>query len=301
MHSLKGIMVPLITPLIDNDSIDFEGLERLIEHTISGGIHGVFILGTSGEFASLSHRLRKQLIECTGKLIKGRLPFLVGISDSAFSESLNLAKKAEECGADAVVLAPPYYFATSQSELLQYLQRIMPQIPLPLFLYNIPVYTKVIFAPETVKVAAEIKGIIGMKDSSLNLAYLNQVRHKLKSHRDFVFMVGPEEILAEFVLLGGHGGVHGGANVFPHLYVELYQAAVERDFEKINLLQQKVIEIYTSFCDVGLYESSYLKSLKCALSIMGICNDFVAEPFQRYKGPERCKIEQLLNKFNNKN
>ena len=174
---IQGIIPPLVTPLLNNDVLDVEGLERLIEHTIFGGVHGIFILGTTGEFASLSYKLRKKLIEQTCQLVNGRVPVLVGITDSAFTESLNLAKIAANCGADAVVLAPPYYFAAGQPELLEYLQRIMMQMPLPLFLYNMPSHTKVMFAPETVKAAAEIPGIIGMKDSSSDLVYFKQVQY----------------------------------------------------------------------------------------------------------------------------
>jgi 4-hydroxy-tetrahydrodipicolinate synthase len=111
-------------------------------------------------------------------------------------------------------------------------------------------------------------------------------------------MVGPEEFMAEFVLTGGHGGVNGGANMFPKLYVELYNASVSRNFEKILPLQQKVIQISSTIYKVGHYGSSYLKGLKCALSVMGICNDYLAEPFHRFKEPERQKISQLLEDLN---
>ncbi len=295
---LKGIIPPLVTPLLDNNTLDNEGLERLIEHTISGGVHGIFILGTTGEFASISYKLRRELTERTCKLVKGRVPVLVGVTDSAFTESLNMAKIAANYGADAVVLAPPYYFASGQPELLEYLQRIMAQMPLPLFLYNMPSHTKVMFAPETVKAAAEIPEIIGMKDSSSDLAYFKQVQYVLKDRDDFTFMVGPEEFMAEFVLTGGHGGVNGGANMFPNLYVELYQAARNRDFDKIETLQQKVMQVSTTIYNVGKFGSSYLKGLKCALSVMGLCSDFMAEPFHRFKQPEREKIQKALDDLN---
>lgn len=294
-HPLRGIIPPLVTPLIDNNTLDIDGLERLIEHTISGGVHGIFILGTTGEFASLGYSLRQELIEQTCRLVKGRVPVLVGISDSAFAESLNLARKSAECGADAVVLTPPYYFSSGQPELLEYLKRIMVHMPLPLFIYNMPVHTKVMIAPETVLAASEIPGIIGMKDSSANLPYFNQVQYLLRDKPDFTFMVGPEEIVSEFVLLGGHGGVNGGANLFPKLYVELYNASVNKDFEKIILLRNKVLQICTSIYNVGHYGSSYLKGLKCALSIQGICSDFMAEPFHRFKEAERTKIKEALS------
>jgi len=291
---LTGIIPPLVTPLLNNDTLDTEGFERLIEHVISGGVHGVFILGTTGEFAGLGYKTRNELIRLTCKLVSGRVPVLVGITDSAFTESLNMAKTAADNGADAVVLAPPYYYASGQPELLEYLHRIMIQMPLPLFIYNMPVHTKVFFEPETVKISSEIPGIIGLKDSSANLAYLNQVRYLLRDRQNFSFMVGPEEILAEFVIMGGHGGVNGGANMFPRLYVDLYYAALNRDFKKIMVLQQKVIQISTTIYRVGHYGSSYLKGLKCALSVMGICNDFMTEPFRKFKEPERVRIKQFL-------
>jgi 4-hydroxy-tetrahydrodipicolinate synthase len=295
---LRGIIPPLVTPLSDNDTLDLEGLERLIEHTIKGAVHGIFILGTTGEFASLSHKLRSELIEKTCRIVNGRVPVLAGISDSAFSESLNLARIAGNSGADAVVLTPPYYFTSGQPELLEYLRRIMVHMPLPLFIYNMPAHTKVIFEPETVRAAASIPGIIGMKDSSSNLAYFKQVQYSLRDYPDFTFLVGPEEFMSEFVLTGGHGGVNGGANMFPGLYVRLYNASVNRDFETIATLQQKVMQISTTIYKVGHYGSSYLKGLKCALSVMGICNDFMAEPFHRFKLQERMKIQQLLEDLN---
>jgi len=295
---LKGIIPPLVTPLLDNDTIDNEGLERLLEHIIKGGVHGIFILGTTGEFASLSYKLRRELINQTCKIVDRCLPVMVGISDSSFTESLNLARVAAECGADAVVLTPPYYYAPGQPELLEYLKRIMKQMPLPLYIYNMPVHTKVIFEPATVRDASTIPGIIGMKDSSSNLAYFKQVQYVLRDRPDFTFLVGPEEFMSEFVLTGGHGGVNGGANMFPKLYVQLYNASVARDFDTIGKLQQKVMQISTTIYKVGHHGSSYLKGLKCSLSVMGICDDFMAEPFHRFKEPEREKIIQYLDELN---
>lgn len=297
---LTGIVPPLVTPLLDNDTLDVEGLERLINRVIDGGVHGLFILGTTGEFASLSYKLREELIKLTVTFVDGRVPVLVGISDSAFTESLNLANKAAHYGADAVVITPPYYFEASQPELLEYLTRIMKHMPLPLFIYNMPVHTKVTFAPETVRLAADIPGIIGMKDSSANLSYFNRINYLLKDRPDFTFMVGPEELTSQFVLMGGHGGVNGGANMFPKLYVDLFNASVEKDFDKILPLQEKVMHISSAIYNVGKYGSSYLKGLKCALSVLGVCSDFMAEPFHKFNTPERNEIIKALEAINYK-
>ncbi len=294
---LRGIVPPLVTPLLDNDTLDIDGLEHLIEHTIGGGVHGLFILGTTGEFASLSYRLKNELIRHTCRMVKQRVPVLVGIADSSFTESLNLSVTAANEGADAVVITPPFYFSQGQAELLEYLRHVVPQLALPVYLYNMPVHTKMMIEPETAVAAAQMPQVIGMKDSSSDLAYFKRIQYKLKDRPDFSLLVGPEEFTSEFVMMGGHGGVNGGANMFPKLYVDLYHASVERDFHKIVPVQDKVMQISNSIYRVGSYGSSYLKGLKCALSLMGICNDFMAEPFHKFKQPERDKVKKLLEEI----
>ena len=291
---IEGIIPPLVTPLEDNDTLDHAGLEKLIEHVISGGVHGIFILGTTGEFSGLSFKLKNELIERTCRLVNNRVPVLVGIADCAYNESLNLARKAADSGADALVVLPPFYFYPSQKDLLGYITRLTAQLPLPLFLYNIPVHTKVGFTAETLRQAAEIPGIVGLKDSSSDLAFLNQVRYRLKDFPDFVFLAGPEEFLAEFILSGGHGGINGGANLFPKLYVNMYNAARARDFDKIDVLQQKVMQVCSTLYTVGNTSSSYLRGLKCALEEAGICSGVVAEPFRKFEEPERSEIRKNL-------
>ena len=157
----------MITPLRDYDALDVGGLERLIEHLIDGGVSGIFILGTTGEGPSLSYPLRRELIDRTCAFVANRLPVLVGITDSAFSESIGLAKAAADAGAQALVVAPPYYFPLGQPELLNYIRRLTTELPLPLYLYNMPAMTKVVIEPQTVRQVLEIRSIVGFKDSSI--------------------------------------------------------------------------------------------------------------------------------------
>ena len=294
---LRGIIPPMITPLLDRETLDVAGLERLIEHILGGGVHGLFILGTTGEAPSLSYRLRYELIDRACKQVNGRVPVLVGITDTCFVESINTANKARDAGARAVVLAPPYYFPAGQAELLEYLEHLTPELPLPLFLYNMPSLTKAVIEPQTVRAAADIKGIVGLKDSSGNMVYFHQLQSMLKDHPDFALLIGREELLAETVLLGGHGGVSGGANFIPKLYVDLYNAACSRDLPTIEALHEKVMQISSAIYNVGRHGSSYLKGLKCALSCMNICSDFLAEPFHRFRSTERDVIRRHLEEL----
>src|SRR5580698_7635322 len=141
---LTGIVPPMVTPLRGRDELDVAGLERLVEHILAGGVHGLFLLGTTGEGPSLSYRLRRELIERACRSVAGRVPVLVGITDTAFVEAVGLARFAAEAGAQALVLAPPFYYPNSQPELLEYIRHIAPELPLPLFLYNMPTHTKTV-------------------------------------------------------------------------------------------------------------------------------------------------------------
>ena len=260
------------------------------------------MLGTTGEEQSLSYDVRKQMIKESCRINRGRLPLLACITDTSIEESVRLAKKAADYGADGVVSAPPYYFATGQPELAQFYEELVPQLPLPVFLYNMPSHVKVSFAPDTVKRIAELEQVVGFKDSSANAVYFQSVMYKMQHRKDFAMLVGPEEITGECVLLGAQGGINGGANMFPELYVAMYDAASSRDINRVLDLQQLIMQISTTIYTVGKHGSSYLKGLKCALSLLGIINDdFVASPFYKFEAPEREKIRQALDALPIKN
>ncbi len=291
---IKGIIPPMITPLESMNRLDVEGLERLIEHILDGGVHGLFILGTTGEAQSLSYDLRYELIERVCDQVAGRVPVLVGITDTSLYESVQMADRAYKCGASAVVSAPPYYYAPAQQELIDFYLGLADMLPLPLFLYNMPSHVKVVFEPDTVKAIAQHPNVIGLKDSSANLVYFHSLIQAMKSHPGFSLLMGPEELTAESVLMGGDGGVNGGANMFPKLYVDMYNAAVAQDIDEVRSLQDRIMAISNSVYKVGRYGSSYLKGVKCTCSLLGICNDFMALPFQKFNAPERAKLKNIL-------
>jgi len=291
---LTGIVPPLVTPMRDRDELDLPGLERLVEHILAGGVAGVFLLGTTGEGPSLSYRLRRELVERVCRQVRQRVPVLVGITDTAFVEALNLARFAADAGADALVAAPPYYLPGGQPELREYLGHLVPELPLPLFLYNMPALTKVSFELETVRSAMEEPRIIGLKDSSGDMAYFRGAAGLLAIREDWSLLIGPEERLMEAVLAGGHGGVSGGANLFPALYVSLYGACRAGDAARAGRLHAQVIRVSNALYHIGRHPSAFIKGVKCALSCLGVCDDFMAEPFHRFRASERALVEQRL-------
>jgi len=294
---LTGIVPPLVTPLRDRDELDVPGLEKLVEHVLSGGVAGLFILGTTGEGPSLSYRLRGELVARVCRQVSGRVPVLVGITDTAFAESVNLARTAEKCGADAVVVAPPYYMPEGQPELQEWLDHLVPELPLPLFLYNMPPLTKVPYEIETVRHALDHPKIIGFKDSSGDLNYFGNIAALLKSRPDWSLLIGPEEKLLDALRLGGHGGVSGGANLFPKIYVQLCQAHRAGNFAQAQELQKQIQRVSSLLYRVGKHPSTVIKGIKCTLACLGICSDFMAEPFHRFRESERELIESHLREI----
>ncbi len=290
---VHGIIPPLITPLLDRDTLDVHGLERLIEHVIAGGVHGLFVLGTTGEAPSLSYRLRREVIERTCKLTAGRRPVLVGITDTAFVESVNLAKFAANAGAQAVVASAPYYFPAGQPELYEYFRRLIRELPLPLFLYNIPALTKIQFDPETVAKLLELEKVIGIKDSSGDIRYFGRILDRAKVRPDCSVLVGTERLFVQSLRLGAHGGVTGGALIYPQLFIELYDACRsgrENQVRKLHRHMTRLGRIYA----ISRNASAPVKGIKCALSLLGICDDFMAEPLSRLGAAERERVRAVL-------
>jgi 4-hydroxy-tetrahydrodipicolinate synthase len=297
---LKGIIPPMITPLLDNENLDVEGLKNLIEHLIKGGVHGIFLLGTNGEGPSLSYALRKELIKKACEFANGRVPVLVGITDTTFEGSIDIANYSEEAGADAVVVAPPYYLPISENEMKEYLENLSKKLPLPFVLYNMPSCTKMHLSVDVVKKAREL-GAIGIKDSSGDMFYLYSLLEEFKNDPEFSIMVGTELFIPETVMNGGHGAIAGGANFFPKLFVDFYNASTEKDLEKIEELRKEVTWVYDTIYSVGKYISRYTKGTKCTLSVMGICNDYMAHPIRKFDKAERKLIQEYVEEFNERN
>jgi 2-dehydro-3-deoxy-D-pentonate aldolase len=293
---LRGLITPLATPLALSDqaepSLDAPALERLIEHVLGGGVHGIFLLGSTGEFSSLGREMRQEVIRRTCTLVNHRVPVLVNIADTAISETLRLAETAVEAGADAVVLAAPYYFEHSQDDLLRYLEQVTARLPLPLFLYNIPHLTKTSFDPETVRRAADMPGVVGIKDSTGDLKYLEKTIAALHDRPEFSVLIGPEEMLLECMKRGAMGGVCGGSNLNPKLFVDLYNAISIGDTSRAETLQQQVDHLGRALYRVGFHGSSYLRGIKAALSLAGLCRAEPAPPFAPFCEEEYAQLEK---------
>lgn len=294
MSDIKGIIPPMITPLLSDRRLDVEGLEQLVEHILAGGVHGLFILGTTGEGPSLPYDVRIELIERVCDQVDGRVPVLVGITDASLGQALNVADAAHESGARAVVLAPPFYFQINQGELHDFTERILREVALPLFLYDNPGLTGVKFDLDTVQTLIQHPEVIGFKDSSGDASRFHRLRALLAAS-GIPLLVGPEELLMETLVMGGEGGVPGGANMFPEIYVGLYDAVRTGELERARALHERIMRLSATVYRGSTYgSSSVINGIKSALSSMGICSEYLATPLKRASPDKARKIEALI-------
>lgn len=294
LSTLRGIIPPLVTPLADSDRLDIAGLERVLTRVLSAPVAGVFVLGTTGEGPNLSHRLRREVIEQTVRIVAKRVPVFVGITDTSMAESAALADFAAASGASALVVAPPYYHKPTSTELRRWLASLAPRVPLPIYPYNMPAHTRTIFDPDTLKLAMDLPNCPGFKDSGGDLNYFESVLRLRDRYRpDWKVYIGPEHLTRQATVLGGDGGVNGGANVIPKLFTDLFTAVVNKDEASAERLQQRVIKLG------GIYrladgESAVVRGLKAALFVEGMISDRSADPWEPLGEKVAKEVQQIL-------
>lgn len=296
MNKLRGIVPPVVTPLRSQTELDTPGLVRLVDHLVTGGVAGLFILGTTGEGPAISSRLRSALVEQTAIALRGRKPLLVGVSDTSLEESIRLAEHAAKCGATAVVATPTYYFPRTEHDHVRYFQLLADRSPLPVFVYNMPSCVGVNLSVEAVRKCTPHPNIVGLKDSGGNLALFREYLTMREQRPDWSFLIGPEHLLADAVLAGGDGGVHAGANFWPELFVNWFHAADRKDLPEVERLRETVLQLGRIY-EVGGDFLSVARGIKCALSIRGICSDVMAEPATAYEDEQRLLIARFMEEL----
>lgn len=290
----NGITPPLVTPLAAADQLDVAGFARISERAIRAGVTGLFVLGTTGEGPSLSQTLKREVVKRCCEIANGQVPVLAGLLEASTDDALRLADFAAESGAAALVWTPPFYFSISQDELIRCAERLIPKLPLPVYLYNIPVFTKVPLEPETLARLAQMPNVCGIKDSGGDLRKLARTRALIPG---IPILWGPEEVLLEAMDAGADGGVNGGANLFPALYVALYHAIHTGRKGRARELQNLVGRIGNEVYGAAPDGPGFLYGIKCALEVLGLASGLPAEPLTPLDGPLREQIRIAITEI----
>jgi dihydrodipicolinate synthase/N-acetylneuraminate lyase len=290
---LQGIIVPLVTPLSRPDRVDRDGLRRLIQYVLKNGAHGLFLLSAIGESPSLIPEMKKIVVETAMDVVDGHVPVAVGVSDPCPALMKKNIELAALLGADAVVLTAPQAFPLGLDELADFFEKTAGSSPLPLWLYDVPTLPKSRLAPELVQRLSAHTRIAGLMDSHSDVMSLQELLQRFRGRRDFRIFTGVDTLLAEAALFHGAGGIPGGANVDPALFASIHSAAKRRDFKTVDRLQRRVTQL-SAIHRHDRYWSSYIKGIKAALSLMGVCSDVMSDTFPPLPEAEKTAIRNEL-------
>ncbi len=272
MSRFAGIMPPLVTPLDGAGRLDEAGLRRFVEHVLQGGVHGVVVLGSSGEAALLTPEVKRRVVDVTLEAVAGRVPVVVGTGEPGTALTVETTRLARQAGAAAAIVVPPYYYHIDQEAVLRHYRTVREQGGLPVLAYHIPGLTKVPVQTETLLVLAEEETLCGVKDSAGDFGYYQRVVDGTRTLADFAALEGSDQFLFAGLAYGGDGAISVMSQVAPAVMVGLYDAARTGDWARAKDLHRRYQRIATA---IG---PGWIPAIKGALSALGICGPYVSAP-----------------------
>jgi 4-hydroxy-tetrahydrodipicolinate synthase len=293
MLRLTGILPPMVTPLDAQERVDEEGLGRQVERLLGAGVHGIYLLGSTGEGPALRDEEKRRAIHATLRQVAGRVPVVVGCMASSTRRAIDNVAVAAELGAAAVAVTPPHYYTNaSETELLAHYRAVAASTALPVLIYNIPQTTKVMISAETVRAIAEIENVVGLKDSSGDWSQALKLLIYLRDDPGFSILFGAAQVAVPALLFGAEGAVIGIGNVDPARLVRLYEAASHgRTEESYTILKE--IQGLSRILTFG----NGIICLKTALELMGICSAHATQPFQPIPEASRAPMAAILREY----
>jgi len=284
----SGAMVALATPVRADGTLDEDGLERLVRRVVSGGVDGISPLGSTGEGARFTGTQRREITRRVRALVPGGMPVIPGMPLVTPGEAAAELDGLAEAGATAALVAPPSYYPLSDDGVLRMYEGVADRSPIPLVLYNIPVYTKVTIAPSVVGRLAAHPMITGIKDSNRNMEYQSQIIEATQG-AGFRVLTGADTLLVVGLTLGAAGIIGASANLVPELTSGVYRAFTAGDLPGALSLQQRLARI-TNICRTGFPPAGW----KAALEIAGVCQAHPVPPGTGLSADERARLAKQL-------
>lgn len=274
-----GIVVPMVTPVTGDGELDEAATRRVIDHLLDGGIDGVFVLGTTGEAASVPRAARLRLVELTVEQVGGRAVTYAGIGDNCLAHAVEAAEEYCRLGIDVLVAHLPYYYNLGADEQGDYYAALADRVPGSLMLYNIPSTTHMSIPIEVVETLSHHPKVIGLKDSENDVSRLEKVLQRLGGRPDFAVLVGVSTLSAKALALGADGAVPSIGNLVPDLCQRLYESGVRGD-ASAAARHQRVVNEATELYRAGRTLAHSLGALKAAMGALSLCGPDVLPPLR---------------------
>lgn len=286
---VRGILPALVTPLRPDGTFDEEKCPRLVAHVLDGGVHGVLALGSAGEVAALETPTRRRVLEVVAEAVGGRVPLVVGVAQNNLASAAQEIVAAAAVRARAVLVTPPFYSPIDQPTTLAFYRRLAERSSLPIFVYNIPAFTKVMVAPTTVATLAEEGAISGIKDSSRDFEYFEQMLAAVGDRQGFSVLTGTDSLLLASLALGATGAITLCANLVPTWVVRVYELVQSGHWDEARRRQAELLRLV-----LALRTGVFPTGIKTALALMGICGDTPAPPTTPLPEAERTHLAANL-------
>lgn len=289
-----GVIVPMVTPIAPDGDLDEPAVRHIVDHMVAGGVHGMFVLGTTGENTSVPAAMRERLVAATVAHVGECARVYAGISSNCLADSVAAARAYARLGVDAVVAHLPTYYALDAEEQFAYFSALADRIELPLLLYDIPVTVHMTIPIEVVERLSRHPNVVGIKDSGGDVAHLTMLFKRLGDAKpDFAILVGSSVLAAQGLTLGADGIVPSQGNLVPALCRALFDRAVEGDQDGAAAYQRRM-DALTRLFIAGRSLAQSLGALKAMMGALDLCGPDVLPPLRPLSAEEQ---EALQEKF----
>ena len=286
-------ITPAVTPLLENGTLDVEGCKALYEHLIRGGVDGILVLGSIGEFFALSMETKKQLISLAVQQVAHRVQLIIGTADMVYENVVELSNYALAEGADAVIVVPPFYFWLNAQSIEEYYDKLAQEIKGNLYIYNFPDRTGYQIPADVIaRLAMKHKNIVGCKDTISGMDHTREIIKAVKPQRpEFEVFSGFDDNFAHNVISGGDGCIGGLSNLAPEVTSKWVDAFRKNDMETVSALQQKIDRMMNIY-GVGMPFVPYIKR---AMELRGIgVKSYATFPLPMVKPEDDEKLLAIL-------
>ncbi|HWP39945.1 MAG TPA: dihydrodipicolinate synthase family protein [Tepidisphaeraceae bacterium] len=287
---LQGIFTPNLVPLDANGQINEQELRRYVDWLIERGVHGLYPNGSTGEFTRFTPEERRRIIKIVCEQCRGRVPVLAGAAEANVRETIAACEAYCDYGARAVAIVSPFYYKLSPESVFAYFREIALNSPIDVTLYNIPMFASPIDVP-TLRRLAEFERIIGIKDSSGDVAFMGRMINAVRPVRpDFSFLTGWEAVLVPMLILGADGGTNATSGIVPELTRRLYDLTCARQIDQAVKLQLRLIELF----DAMLYSADFPEGFRAAVELRGFSFGRGRQPLSEAQTLDRMALQRVL-------
>ena len=289
----SGLIPAMVTPFDESGEVDLRATEAVVDYFVGAGVDGISALGSTGEFSHLTLDERKSFAEALVEIVSGRASLLIGVGAPGTREAIELARHAEEIGADGVLVVSPFYWKVGEEALFRHFAAVSEAVEVPILVYNLPLLTGIDLSPGLLtRIAGECPNVVGLKDTVTEYSHSVKVLREVKPVRsDFRVLAGFEDLVLPTMLAGGDGSINALSNVAPELFVSLVEAARNDDLDKAAELHRRVLSLMA----ITALSDTPLGATKLAMSVLGLpVSPTVRGPALRAPEEAREKVEVIL-------